>query len=163
MKTLRTLPEALETAARSGEGYTFVVNGADARRSYAELQHESFRVARSLKEAGLQRGDVVALLLLDAEHFLTVLFGASMAGVVPASVYPPATAGGLDRYFDLTAGILRASGARAVVTTAALASGFEALRPTCPDLALVLLREGLDAPARPPDALPSLHDIAFVQ
>ncbi len=163
MTTLRTLPEALDRAARSGEGYTFVVGSVETRRSYAELQQASFRVARSLKEAGVRRGDVVALVLGDAEPFLTTLFGASMAGVIPASVYPPVTAGGLERYFDLTAGILRASGAKAVVTTAALVAGFEALRPTCPDLALVLSRESLDAPALPPDALPSLDDIVFVQ
>ncbi|MGB7219434.1 MAG: fatty acyl-AMP ligase [Vicinamibacterales bacterium] len=161
--TFRTLPEALDRAARSGQGYTFVDGGVETRRSYAELQQASFGVGRSLVEAGLRRGDVVALVLADAEPFLTSLFGASMAGLVPASLYPPVTAGGLDRYFDLTAGILRASGAKAVVTAAALVSGFEALRATCPELALVLSREALDAPALPPDAMPSLDDIAFVQ
>jgi fatty-acyl-CoA synthase len=163
MPPLRTLPEALDRAARSGQGYTFVVGGVETRRSYAELQQASFGVARALHEAGLRRGDVVALVLADAEPFLTALFGASMAALVPASVYPPVTAGGLDRYFDLTASILRASGAKAVITTASLVAGFEALRPTCPHLALVLARESLDAPPLPPDAFPSLDDIAFVQ
>src|SRR5205823_1259130 len=82
----RTLPEALDQAAQSDEGYIFVVGGVETRRSYAELQQASFRVARSLTEAGLRPGDVVALVLGDAEPFLTALFGASMSGLVPASV-----------------------------------------------------------------------------
>jgi len=163
MNRLRTLPEALGEAARSAEGYTFVADGVDRRQTYAELQASAFRVARALREAGLRRGDLVALVIADAEQFLTALFGASIAGVVPASLYPPATAGDLSRYFTLTAGILRTAGARAVVTSAALTSGFEAVRTSCPELALVLSREDLVAPPLEPDALPSLDDIAFVQ
>jgi len=59
---------------RSDQGYIFVVGGVETRRSYAELQQASFRVARSLSEAGLRPGDVVALVLGDAEPFLTALF-----------------------------------------------------------------------------------------
>ena len=123
----------------------------------------SCRIARALRETGLRRGDLVALVLGDAEQFLTTLFGASMAGVIPASLYPPSTTSDLTRYLALTAGILRASGARAVVTWRALAPEFETLRATCPDLEMVLPVETLDAPASEPDALPSLDDIAFVQ
>ena len=103
-------------------------------------------------------------MLGDAEQFLQALFGASMAGVIPASLYPPATSSGdLSRYMDLTGGILRASRARAVITSAALTPAFNALRATCPDLSLVLASDTLDAPAIEPDAPPALDDIAFVQ
>ena len=163
MATLRTLPEALAEASRSGGGYCFSANGADVHRSYADVRLASCRIARALRETGLRRGDLVALVLGDAEQFLTTLFGASMAGVIPASLYPPSTTSDLTRYLALTAGILRASGARAVVTWRALAPEFETLRATCPDLEMVLPVETLDAPASEPDALPSLDDIAFVQ
>jgi fatty-acyl-CoA synthase len=164
MAMLRTLPEALAEAARAGAGYCFAANGVDAHRSYADVRLASFRIARALRESGLRRGDLVALVLGDAEQFLEALFGASMAGVIPASLYPPATTSGdLSPYMDLTAGILRASGARAVVTWRALVPEFEKLRATCPDLSLVLSSETLDAPAIEPDAPPSLDDIAFVQ
>jgi acyl-CoA synthetase (AMP-forming)/AMP-acid ligase II len=73
------------------------------------------------------------------------------------------TAGDLPRYLQLTAGILRAAGARAVVTTAALVPAFEGLRARCPALSLVLAQEQLDAPLMEPYALPALDDIAFVQ
>jgi fatty-acyl-CoA synthase len=160
----RTLPEALAQAANAGGGYCFIADGVDRHRSYADMRLASFRIARSLRASGLRRGDLVALVLGDAGQFLEALFGASMAGVIPASLYPPATSSGdLSRYMDLTGGILRASRARAVITSAALTPAFNALRATCPDLSLVLSGEMLDAPAIEPDALPALDDIAFVQ
>ena len=163
MGELRTLPEALAQAAATSAGMTFLAGGAETRRSYAELRCQSLSVARALREAGLRRGDVVALVLADAEQFLTTLFGASMAGVIPASLHSPATTSNLPRYLELTAGILRASGARAVITTPALIPSFELARAACPELSLVLCPERLDAPALEMDALPSLDDIAFVQ
>ena len=93
MDRSRTLPEALDEAARSSEGYTFVARGVEVRRSYAEIRHTSFRVAGALREAGLQRGDLVALMINDAEPFLTALLGASLAGLVPASLAPPTVTG----------------------------------------------------------------------
>ena len=163
MATLRTLPDALAEAARADAGYWFLSGGAETFRSYADVRDASCRVARSLVEAGLGRGDLVAIVLSDAEQFLTTLFGASMAGLVPASLYAPATTSDLARYLDLTAGILRASDAKAVVTTAALVPAFEGVRGRCPALALVLAREALVAPAIEPDSRPTLDDIAFVQ
>jgi fatty-acyl-CoA synthase len=160
---LRTLPEALDDAARSSEGYTFVARGVEVRRSYADIRHASSRVARALRDAGLKRGDLVALLIQDAEPFLTALFGAWIAGLVPASVAPPTVTGELSRYFELTAGILRAAGARAVIASASLVGGLGAVRASCPKLARVLSRDELDAPPLEPWELPSLDDLAFVQ
>jgi fatty-acyl-CoA synthase len=162
MSRLRTLPEALAQAARDDAGYCFVSSDTDTWCSYADVRVDSLRVARALREVGLRRGDLVALVLPDADQFLTTLFGASIAGVTPASLYPPAN-GDLTRYMELTAAVLRAAGARAVITTRALAPSFEEARAVCPELSLVLCRESLDAPALDPDALPSLDDIAFVQ
>jgi len=160
---LRTLPEALDRAAASGEGYIFVTGGVEVRRSYADIRNASFRVARALREAGLKRGDLVALVINDAEPFLTALFGTSIAGLIPAPVAPPTVTGDPSRYFELTARILRGSGARAVVASAALVAGFERVRAGCPDLTVVLSRDDLDAPPLDADALPKLEDIAFVQ
>jgi fatty-acyl-CoA synthase len=170
MTQLRTLPQALAEAARGGAGYTFVrgpagvehLPSSEVFRSYADLYADSRRIARSLTEAGLRRGDVVALVLPDAEEFLSALFGASMAGVVPASLYAPSATTD-SRYFALTANALRSSCARAVVTTPLLAAQLETLRAGCPDLALVMTYASLDAPAAEPRSAPGLDDIAFVQ
>jgi acyl-CoA synthetase (AMP-forming)/AMP-acid ligase II len=166
MAPLRTLPEALADAARAGTGYRFVggTNGDDETvRSYAEVQQRAWQIARSLREAGLRRGDLVAVVMPDAEAFLSTLFGASLAGVIPASVYPPSQMSDVARYLDLTAAMLRSADARAVVTTAALARDFASLRSVCPALALVLTVDALDAPAVEPDERPTLDDVAFVQ
>ena len=58
---------------------------------------------------GLTRADLVAVIVADAAEFLTALFGASMAGVVPASLYPPATTTELRQYLRATAGILQSA------------------------------------------------------
>jgi fatty-acyl-CoA synthase len=164
MTDFRTLPQALADAARAGAGYWFVSSGeAETFRPYEELQRNAWRVSRSLRDAGLRRGDLVAIVLPDAEPFLTTLYGASMAGVIPASMYPPSASSESSRYFDLTARTLCAADARAVVTTAALAPAFEALRARCPRLALILTPESLDSAADGPVEHPRLDDIAFVQ
>jgi fatty-acyl-CoA synthase len=176
---LRTLPRALDEAARSGHGYLFLAGAHDAvgvRRSYAEVRSASIRAAHALRRAGLKRGDVVALAIGDAEVFLTSLFGASMAGFVPASLHPPATTRDLPAYVDLTARTLRAAGAKALVTSPALAEHFERVRATCPELRVVLRSESATgtiernrrAELDGPDELealeePSLDDLAFVQ
>lgn len=159
----RTLPQALAEAARAGTGYCFVSPGGETPRSYADMQHAAFRVARSLREAGLRAGDLVAIVLADAEPFLTTLFGASIAGVIPASFYPPSTTSDLPQYFTLTGNALRAAEARALVTSASLAPSFAARRALLPELSAILTYESLDAPALEPDRLPALDDIAFVQ
>ena len=91
MPAPRTLVDALEEAARADTGVWFVDGAAETFRSYAVLLQESRRIAAALLDAGLQRGDLVALILPDPDQFLTALFGASIAGLVPASLYPPAS------------------------------------------------------------------------
>ena len=170
---LRTLPRALGDAAAGGCGCFFATGGDGAggvHRSYAELHGAAIRAADVLGRLGLARGDLVALVIADAEPFLTTLCGASIAGLVPASLHPPATARDLDAYVALTATALRAARARALVTSAALVERFERVRAACPDLHVVLPDADLLA-GRAADAgrlandfdEPSLDDLAFVQ
>jgi len=166
MGRLRTLPDALAGAARADAGYVFVSGGEEIVRSFADIRTAALKVSSALREAGLRKGDVVALVLADAEAFLTALFAASIAGLIPASLYPPAlmgAAGDLPRYLELTAGILRVARARAVITSAALLPDFDGLRAGCPALDLVLAHEQLDGPSIESGDPPSLDDIAFVQ
>jgi fatty-acyl-CoA synthase len=160
---VRTLPEALAAAARGDHGYIFVASGVETRRSYAEVYEASRRAASALRALGLARGDLVALIIADAEQFLTALFGASIAGVIPASLYPPTTTSDLPRYLAATAGILKACRARAVVTTTGLQPHVDALRSSCPELFCVVGCAALDASPAGPHAAVSADDIAFVQ
>lgn len=157
------MPEALADAARTSAGFVFMSSGLETFVSYADLQRRAYQVAASLRDSGLRRGDLVAIVLPAAEEFLTTLFGASIAGVIPASLYPPVTTSDLPRHLDLKTAILRASAARAVVTTDSLVPAFERVRAQCPELALILSRASLNAPAVEPSESPKIDDIAFVQ
>jgi fatty-acyl-CoA synthase len=163
MSSARTLSEALADAAHTDAGYCFVSDGVEVRRSYGEIRDEALGVARALLDTGLRRGDLVALVLADAEQFLTTLFGASIAGLVPASMYPPAATGDPVRSLQLTNAILSASHARAVVTARPLVSAFDAARAAAPALEFVLCRDDLHAPPLDSTDRPALGDIAFVQ
>jgi len=163
MLPIRTLPRALAAAAEGNAAYVFVGPGAETRRSYAQMYTASLRVSAGLRALGLGRDDLIAIVIGDSEQFLTALFGASMAGVIPASLYPPALTSDLPRYLAATAGILRSCGARAVVTSAGLQSHLDVLRASCPDLMFVVTCEALDAEPSGPCADVSADDIAFVQ
>jgi fatty-acyl-CoA synthase len=154
---LKTLPDALDAASASGAGYTFLSERGARTHSYADFRSSCLRVAAGLRRAGLDRGDVVALVIADAEQFLTTLVGASIAGLVPASLHPPAPAADVQRFFETTAPTLAASEARAVVTTGALAGGFEK------HCRVVLAREDLEADGPLVPWRPSLDDVAFIQ
>jgi fatty-acyl-CoA synthase len=163
MPAPRTLVDALEEAARADTGVWFVDGASETFRSYAVLLQESRRIAAALLEAGLQRGDLVALILPDPDQFLTALFGASFAGLVPASLYPPASVSDIEPYLAQTSTILSTTAARSVVTTAALATSLGQLSARCPNLAHVLTYDSLDgSPTHLPER-PSLDDVAFVQ
>ena len=163
MPAPRTLVDALEQAARADSGLWFVDGASETFRPYAVLLHESRRIAAALLEAGLQRGDLVALILPDPDHFLTALFGASIAGLVPASLYPPASVSEHEPYLAQTATILSTTGARGVVTTAALAASLAPIRARCPHLAHLLIYESLDGAQKDLTERPADDAIAFVQ
>jgi fatty-acyl-CoA synthase len=163
MRELRTVTEALADAARLPGGITFLDRDRAVVRTYADIDAASRGVAHALIAAGLRRGDLVAIVQLDPEAFLTSLLGASLAGLVPALVTPPPTMIDLPRYFDATAGVLRAAGARAVLTDAVLAAGFDHIRAACPDLEFVIDRAHLDTSSTTLDAAATLDDLAFVQ
>jgi fatty-acyl-CoA synthase len=172
MSTLRTLPQALRDAAGRGHGCLFIGGVAGGQhagvyRSYADLHAAALGVSGALRRMGLRRGDLVALALDEAEAFLTSLYGASLAGVLPASLHPPGATRDLGSYCALTAGALRASGARALVTSRRVVEPFDRERGACPDLRIVVTYEELVGQAGQvgqvgPDE-PALDDLAFVQ
>jgi fatty-acyl-CoA synthase len=138
VSALRTLSQALADAARGTAGYVFVDGRVERRRSYAEIQAASIGRAEALQAMSLAPGEVVALMVRDQEQFLTALFGASIAGLVPASLYPPASTIELPRYVEATAAILKAAGARAIVASPDLVEAMAGLRSRCPALAAVV-------------------------
>ena len=125
----RTLPEALTDAAASGTGYLFVDGASERPCSYAELLAAADRFARALAAVGTARGELVALILTDPAQFLVALMGASLAGVVPASLHPPTATSDLDEYVALAARVLQFARPRAVIADAALGDDIAARSP----------------------------------
>ncbi len=164
MAVAPTLPDALAAAARSRRGYRFVhARAGETLKSYADMFANALRVAGSLADMGLGAGDLVAIVVSDPESFLSTLYGASVAGVIPASLYPPAATSDLPSYLDTTARVLRSCKARAVVTSTTLQPHIDALRTVCPDLSTVVSFESLDGPPIYASRTPATSDIAFVQ
>lgn len=160
----RTLRAALEAAAGGDAGYTFLNSGAAIFRPYADIVVAAGGVARALLDAGLRRGEVVAVVLADAETFLTTIFGASIAGLIPASMHPPLSGADGARAVALITPALRVAAARAVITTRSLAAVFADARDACPALSMILAVDDLPASAGAlPDVAISEDDIAFVQ
>jgi fatty-acyl-CoA synthase len=166
---MRTLPQALADAARCAAGYTFVGHGRETYRTFAEIFDASARLSEVLRRAGLNRSDVAALVLDDAEEFLTALFGASMAGIVPASLSPPAAASDRRTYLEATARALRAAGARGVLAAPNVAPLLEELISPELDIRVIptpavvdRIRLDEEEPA-PASWQPTLDDVAFVQ
>ncbi len=130
----------LESAARHA-AKTAVFWGDDAF-TYQHLAAQSRHIARRLSdEMGIQPGDRVALWLNNCPEFISALFGALQAGavVVPVNCFLKA---------DEVAYILDDSGARVLVTEAAMQAAVAKLTATRPALRL------LDKAALPPAGAP---------
>jgi len=167
MAALRTLHQAFDEAAATASGYWFTSHDTEQWTTYRALRNGSLQLARSLRDAGVRRGDIVALLLPEAEQFLVALFGTSYSGATPASLAPPATTVGLPHYLERTVAILRKADARAVMTTrriaAELVTVLAAARPAFVHQPMVLIVDDLDSQATEPDFAPSPDDVALVQ
>jgi len=163
MRTPLTLAGILAQASQGEHSYRFVSPQGETVRSYAAIHDRALRLANALRASGLRRGDLVALVIADPEQFLTSLFGASMAGLVPASLYPPAATSDLPQYLESTTFVLRACAARAVITTSGLLPHVETLRSACPALTLVATYDMLDAVVGDGVETASDTDVAFVQ
>ncbi len=122
----RSVPTLLAEAARRWPGKTAVQEtGAGVALTWAELNNAAHALARALLDAGIDRGDRVALRLPTSADFAVSLYGALRAGAVVVPISPQAPVAEL-------AGLLEHSGARFVLerqTTEELPEGVTSLSP----------------------------------
>jgi cyclohexanecarboxylate-CoA ligase len=84
------------------------VHGPGGETSYAALQDQSRRLANSLLDLGLQKGDVVAIQLPNLDEFMTAYFAVLAMGGVLSTLHMPYRAG------EMTP-LLKHASARAVI------------------------------------------------
>ncbi len=114
----QTLVEALATLPRGRErGFTFL--GLDRKeRFYAweDLEREARRRAALLTGLGLQKGDRLAVVVAEPHEFVLSFLASVVAGIVPVPIYPRASFKARNAYVETVRHIVRASGARGLVT-----------------------------------------------
>ncbi len=145
----RSVPTLLTEAARQWPGKTAVLEtGGGVSLTWAELDDAAHALARALLDAGIGRGDRVALRLPTSAAFAVSLFGALRAGAVVVPMSPQAPVA------ELT-GLLEHSGARLVLereATEELPDGVTSLSP----------RVTPDGAVEPLDSAGAGEDIAVI-
>src|SRR5438552_11992662 len=101
-------------------GFTFAGArgpGEDLFVSFDELRKLAMRRAAHYRSLGLQRGDRIALVVPDGEHFIPAFMGALWMGLIPVPLYPPLSLGKLDAFMDALVNILNVARPRVLTTT----------------------------------------------
>jgi fatty-acyl-CoA synthase len=150
-------------------GFTFVGAqgpGKDLTLSFHDLRLATQKRAAHYLALGLSRGDRVALVVPEGEHFIPAFLGALWIGLIPVPLYPPLSLGKLDAFMDALVTILNVAKPRALVTSERVGKVLWSAVGRIPSLEKVILTEELQAePARalPPAADLADGDIAFLQ
>ncbi|MCX2730347.1 acyl-CoA synthetase [Saccharopolyspora sp. NFXS83] len=114
-------------AATAPDRPAVIMAGSGDRLTYGELEERSIRLAHSLREAGLRRGDVVALLTDNALPAFEVYWAAVRSGLYVTAVNSHLTPAEISY-------IVGDSGAAALVVSAALAETASEVAATTPDV-----------------------------
>jgi 1-acyl-sn-glycerol-3-phosphate acyltransferase len=112
-----TLTEVLDWhVLRHGDRVHIVLwhgDGEETKLTYRRVAEQAQAAASGLRQAGLQPGERVAIMLPTSEAFFAAFFGVLYAGGVPTPIYPPARPSQIEEHLKRQAGILR--NARAVL------------------------------------------------
>jgi 1-acyl-sn-glycerol-3-phosphate acyltransferase len=133
-----TLHESLwrraEAAPERAHVFMREEDGSERTISYGALLSESAGVAGGLREAGVRRGDRVALMLPTGSDFLRSFQGILLAGAIPVPIYPPLRLDRLQEYAERQAGILADAEAVLLITITRALPIADVLRPRVPGL-----------------------------
>ena len=160
----RTFAQALDDAA-AGPG-AFVFLGSDGRETvmpHSVLRDSALALGGALRDRGLEPGDRVALVIPEADGFLTAFAGVSVAGLVPMPVVYPADASQFDAYRETVAPLFRLARTRAVVTTARLLPLLQSLPAAAPSIQFVAAEDQLTGPALAKPEPVDEDDVALLQ
>jgi 1-acyl-sn-glycerol-3-phosphate acyltransferase len=106
-----TLTEVLDWHVRChGERVHIVLwhgDGGETSLTYRDLAEQAQAIAGGLRQAGVQPGDRVAIMLPTGAAFFAAFYGVLYAGGVPVPIYPPTRPSQLEEHLKRQAGILR--------------------------------------------------------
>ncbi len=143
-------------------GFTFV-GDQDLFISFHDLRSLAQRRAAHYLKLGLRRGDRVALVVPDGEHFIPAFLGALWIGLIPVPLYPPLSLGKLDAFMDALVTILNVAKPRALVTTERVGKVLWSAVGRIPSIEQVITSFPDDATDLPPPADLKADDVAFLQ
>jgi fatty-acyl-CoA synthase len=163
----KTLAHAIAALAHHDDrGFVFVrPDGTERFCSFREIHAETSRRGAALLARGLVKGDRLALVIPDGDEFVLSFLGAVMAGVVPVPMYPQLSFKNVESYHDTVAHITGASGAKALLTTAATRAYVEPVLGKVPTLGSLWTVDELATAGKPEGLENSIEpsDLAFLQ
>jgi acyl carrier protein len=148
----RSLVEALEYhAERQPDRLTVFMYEEEQEfpLSYRVLWERARGYAGALAQAGLQPGQMVAIMLPTCKEYLYAFYGVLIAGGVPVPLYPPARLSTIEDHMTRHVGILKSAGAAIMVTIPEAKPLAYLLRAQVESLNRILIPAELDASANP--------------
>jgi acyl carrier protein len=115
----QTLTEALEYhVERQPERLTVHLyeEGRETPITYRQLYEGALGYAARLAGAGLQPGQMAAIMLPTCKEYLFAFYGVLLAGGVPVPLYPPARLTTIEDHMTRHVGILKNAGATVMIT-----------------------------------------------
>jgi acyl carrier protein len=84
--------------------------------TYKDLYQGALSYAAGLADAGLQPGQMVAIMLPTSKEYLFAFYGTLLAGGVPVPLYPPARLTTIEDHMTRHVGVLKSAGATIMIT-----------------------------------------------
>ena len=140
-------------------------NEKEVPLTYRALYEGSLAYAARLADAGLQPGQMVAIMLPTCKEYLFSFYGVLLAGGVPVPLYPPARLTTIEDHMTRHVGILKSAGATLMITIPEAKPLAYLLRAQVESLRMVLVPEDFkDSSGRNfPPVRGKRGDIGFLQ
>jgi acyl carrier protein len=146
----RTLTEALEYHAERQPDRLTVFMYEEKQEfplTYRALWEGALGYAAQLVQAGLQPGQMVAIMLPTCKEYLYSFYGVLLAGGVPVPLYPPARLTTIEDHMTRHVGILKSAGATIMITIPEAKALAWLLRAQVESLRVVLMPSDLKGSA----------------
>jgi acyl carrier protein len=143
----RTLTEALEYHVERQPDRLTVFMYEEQKEfplSYRTLWDGAIGYAAQLTRAGLQPGQMVAIMLPTCKEYLYSFYGVLLASGVPVPLYPPARLTTIEDHMTRHVGILKSAGAAIMITVPEAKALAYLLRAQVESLRLVLVPADLE-------------------